>query len=56
MVPAEYVRMESMPLTANGKLDRKTLPMPEGDVYAVRGYEAPHGEIETRLVEIWADR
>jgi amino acid adenylation domain-containing protein len=55
MVPAAYVRMESMPLTANGKLNRKALPLPEGDVYAVRGYEAPHGEIETRLVKIWAD-
>jgi amino acid adenylation domain-containing protein len=55
MVPAAYVRMERMPLTANGKLDRKALPMPEGDVYAVRGYEAPHGEVETRLVEVWAD-
>jgi acyl carrier protein len=55
MLPAAYVQMERMPLTANGKLDRKALPMPEGDVYAVRGYEAPHGEIETRLVEIWAD-
>jgi Phosphopantetheine attachment site len=44
-----------MPLTANGKLDRKALPMPEGNVYAVRAYEAPHGEVETRLVGIWAD-
>src|SRR4029077_18146131 len=55
MVPAAYVRMEGMPLTANGKLDRKALPMPEGDAYAVRGYEAPQGETETRLAEIWAD-
>jgi amino acid adenylation domain-containing protein len=55
MVPAAYVRMDLMPLTANGKLNRKALPMPEGDVYAVRGYEAPQGEVETRLVGIWAD-
>ena len=55
MVPAAYVRMERMPLTANGKLDRKALPMPEGNVYAVRTYEAPHGEVETGLVGIWAD-
>jgi amino acid adenylation domain-containing protein len=54
MVPAAYVRMERMPLTANGKLDRKALPMPEGNVYAVREYEAPHGEVETGLVGIWA--
>jgi amino acid adenylation domain-containing protein len=55
MVPAAYVRMHRMPLTANGKLDSKALPMPEGDAHAVRGYEAPKGEIERRLVEIWAD-
>src|SRR5882762_2671038 len=55
MVPAAYARMERMPLTANGKLDRKALPMPEGDAFGVRGYEAPQGETETRLAEIWAD-
>src|SRR5712671_311293 len=55
MVPAAYVQMEGMPLTANGKLDRKALPVPGGDAYAVRGYEAPQGEMETRLAEIWAD-
>ncbi len=55
MVPAAYVQMEGMPLTANGKLDRKALPVPGGDAYAVRGYEAPQGEIETRLAQIWAD-
>jgi hypothetical protein len=55
MVPAAYVRMERMPLTVNGKLDRKALPMPEGNVYAFRAYEAPHGEVESRLVGIWAD-
>ena len=55
MVPAAYVWLVSMPLTPNGKLDRKALPAPEGDVYAVRGYEAPIGEIETGLAEIWAE-
>jgi amino acid adenylation domain-containing protein len=55
MVPAAYVQMERMPLTANGKLDRKALPVPGGGAYAVRGYEAPQGEIEMRLAQIWAD-
>jgi len=55
MVPAAYVRLESLPLTRNGKLDRKALPAPEGAAYAVREYEAPQGEIETTLARIWAD-
>jgi len=53
MVPAVYVRLESLPLTPNGKVDRKVLPAPEGDAYAVGRYEAPQGEIETIVAEIW---
>ena len=55
MVPAAYVRLEAMPLTPNGKLDRKALPAPDADAYSKRIYEAPQGEIETRLAEIWAE-
>ncbi|HET7233248.1 MAG TPA: condensation domain-containing protein, partial [Longimicrobium sp.] len=55
MVPAAYVRLESLPLTPNGKVDRKALPAPEGDAYAVRGYEAPVGETEQALAETWAE-
>ena len=55
MVPAAYVRLTAMPLTPNGKLDRKALPAPEANAYAVRGYEAPLGEIETALAAIWCD-
>jgi amino acid adenylation domain-containing protein len=55
MVPSAYVRLESLPQTPNGKLDRKALPAPGSDAYAVQGYEAPIGEVETAIAEIWAD-
>ena len=55
MAPAAYVRLESLPLTVNGKLDRKALPVPSGDAYASSQYEAPAGEIELALAEIWTE-
>jgi len=55
MVPAAYVWMEAYPQTPNGKVDRKALPAPEGDAYARGGYEAPRGEIEQALAEIWSE-
>lgn len=55
MVPAAYVRMVSLPLMPNGKLDRKALLAPEAGAYAVREFEAPVGEFETALAGIWSD-
>ncbi|WP_042934160.1 condensation domain-containing protein, partial [Pseudomonas gingeri] len=41
--------------TANGKLDRRTLPAPEPDALLSREFEAPQGEIEITLARIWAE-
>ncbi|WP_157383971.1 non-ribosomal peptide synthetase, partial [Pseudomonas asplenii] len=55
MVPSAFVILESFPLTANGKLDRRALPAPDADAYASREFEAPEGELETTLAQLWAD-
>ena len=55
MVPAAYAHLESLPLTANGKLDRRGLPAPDGEAYVRRGYEPPVGEIEAQLAHILTD-
>jgi amino acid adenylation domain-containing protein len=55
MAPAAYVMLESLPLTSNGKLDRRALPAPGINAYVAREYLAPVGEIETALARIWSE-
>lgn len=53
MVPAFIIQLENMPLTQNGKIDRKSLPAPDRTSTASDGHEAPKSEIEKRLSVIW---
>ncbi|KAF9357889.1 hypothetical protein BGX26_002891 [Mortierella sp. AD094] len=55
MIPAAFVRMEALPLTFNGKLDRRALHTPGDEAFARQAYEAPQGEIETALAAIWIE-
>ncbi|WP_156117282.1 phosphopantetheine-binding protein [Xanthomonas sacchari] len=55
MVPSAYVRLAQWPLTPNGKLDRGSLPAPEGDAHAREAYAAPEGEIEQALAGLWSE-
>ncbi|MBN3775130.1 non-ribosomal peptide synthetase, partial [Burkholderia sp. Se-20378] len=55
MVPAAFVTLDSLPLTPNGKLDRRALPAPDGEAFARHAYEAPQGEIETTLAQLWSE-
>ncbi|WP_434284402.1 amino acid adenylation domain-containing protein, partial [Clostridium botulinum] len=54
MVPAYFVELEKMPLTANGKLDRRALPEPNLDESLVE-YEAPRNKVEETLAKIWSE-
>ncbi len=55
MIPSYFLQLETMPLTSNGKVDRKRLPELEGEINTGIEYEAPRNEIEEKLVEIWED-
>ncbi|MFK3817597.1 amino acid adenylation domain-containing protein, partial [Pseudomonas sp. NPDC089407] len=54
MVPAHLLLLDKLPVTPNGKLDRKALPQP--DASQLQGeYIAPQSELEQQIAAIWAD-
>jgi len=54
MVPSHFVFLAQMPLTPNGKLDRKGLPLPDASQMQQQ-YLAPQTELEQQIATIWAD-
>ncbi len=56
MIPSVFVAIKSMPMTSNGKIDRKALPEPSHARQAEGpGFVPPRGPIEEALAETWAD-
>ncbi|WP_434749294.1 non-ribosomal peptide synthase/polyketide synthase [Paenibacillus amylolyticus] len=53
MVPSRIMRLDQMPLTPNGKIDRKALPVPEGSIRAEAAYTAPRTPAEQALASVW---
>ncbi|MFL6253473.1 MAG: amino acid adenylation domain-containing protein, partial [Pyrinomonadaceae bacterium] len=54
MVPSAFVLLEEMPLTENGKVDRRALPAPEAQETS-EAYVAPRTPMEEMLASIWAE-
>lgn len=52
MIPSYFVEMKELPLTINGKVDRKSLPIPDYQG-TQEGYAAPRNEREHKLSIIW---
>ena len=49
------MKLDAMPLTPNGKIDRKALPEPDYEQIMSNSYVAPSSETEKQLVEIWSE-
>jgi amino acid adenylation domain-containing protein/non-ribosomal peptide synthase protein (TIGR01720 family) len=56
MVPTVFVTLDALPVSPNGKVDRKKLPAPDGRrLESGDAYEAPHTPAEAALCRIWAE-
>ncbi|QHS63326.1 non-ribosomal peptide synthetase [Chitinophaga agri] len=55
MIPSAVITLDVLPLTSNGKVDKRALPDPEAAQLSAAGYVAPKNATETQLVTIWQE-
>ncbi len=53
MLPSYFIALDKIPLTANGKLNRQALPLPDLDHLVQTNYQAPQSELESQLADLW---
>ncbi|KAB8332623.1 non-ribosomal peptide synthetase [Scytonema tolypothrichoides VB-61278] len=54
MIPSTFVQIQALPLTANGKIDRSRLPVPDANrLELTEGYQAPCSEVERTIATVW---
>jgi len=53
MVPSLFIVIEKMPINANGKVDKKALPVPQENDWHRDEYVAPKNEMEEKLCQLW---
>jgi len=54
MIPAACVKLDSLPLSPNGKIDRHRLPAPDNSAYETPTFEPPRSATETAIAALWA--
>ncbi|MEX6690965.1 non-ribosomal peptide synthase/polyketide synthase, partial [Danxiaibacter flavus] len=55
MIPANWIILEKLPVTANGKINKKALPDPDGDSLFHNRYEAPETDLQQVLANLWQE-
>ncbi|HEV2800034.1 MAG TPA: amino acid adenylation domain-containing protein, partial [Pyrinomonadaceae bacterium] len=55
MIPQRFIRLDALPLTTNGKVDRKALPAPDTTEDAAAHYLAPRTPTEEIICNVWAE-
>lgn len=55
MIPAYFMRLDKLPITINGKVDRKKLLKPKVQTASRTCYEAPANEVEKQIFNIWKE-